>query len=209
MMNVKPGWGNPQLIYFHLLCIHPSSSGSPSVCVSGQLGGSRTRLNKSIKYKWDMSACRDSLSLTCWDFRFRCLADVFKRVKPLCPWNAHVSQSNSLITVEILFSPIKLLIYTFDVHLSVNTARWSLTAAAPHRLDKSCKRDVRPRAHSKEKIQREVNEGKKKQDDSLAAWQTTSAGVQHAVGLQKTILFFNRVDLKINQGEWRKSSWRW
>lgn len=46
-----------------------------------------------------------------------------------------------------------------------------------------------------------------KMDDSLAAWQMTSAGVQQAFALQETILFFNRVNLKINQGVWDKS-WR-
>lgn len=50
----------------------------------------------------------------------------------------------SSVTVDILFSPIKLFVCTFDVHLSVNTVRWTLTAAAALQLASSCDRDVQP-----------------------------------------------------------------
>lgn len=74
------------------------------------------------------------------------------------------TQTNSLITLQIPLSPCgstKLFIPPFDVYLSVNTLRPAMTAAAPHQLAQTGYHNVQHWARSKEKIQREVNEGKK------------------------------------------------
>lgn len=47
----------------------------------------------------------------------------------------------------------------------------------------------------------------KKQDDGPPAWKMTSAGADQRSALQEIILFFKRINLKINQREQDKS-WR-
>lgn len=122
MKPVEAEWGNPQLIWFHLFCIHPSFPWSPWQRCSWQPAGFRKRLKpkyescsavnggkKVFRVCWDSPRCTEILPWNIECFFWGPWLTSSIRVKPLHSfslWNVHVQVSS--ITADILFSPIKL-----------------------------------------------------------------------------------------------------